>query len=440
MKTMCADVPDELCNKQVKTKPVENPNRRKQSGKCLLPAYPENGSYVITNAPNATPGDRFEFATLTVICLPNYNVLGKEEVLCVDGRWSAPIPKCVRFCKLPKHASVRYKCRVTGAIKGTRKCHLYEPSGTEVRPKCKKPNYYSAVPLPFMRCMDGSWNYVAVCSPECGRVTPNGKELMIDGRSAKQGELPWHVGIYRMTTRPYMQICGGTIVSNRLVISAAHCFWNDTTKLQPASQYAVGAGKIYRPWNNNRDTYAQKSFVDEIKIPARFRGNEANFQDDIALLILKTPFEYNPFVRPVCLDFNVDFDVRQLQPLKLGKVAGWGLTAENGEASQVLKVVELPYVDIKECYAASPPGFTEYITSDKMCAGYGNGTALCRGDSGGGLVFPESERGTERYYLRGIVSTAPNNENLCNSHTLTTFTQILIHEHFVMEYLGLESG
>lgn len=63
------------------------------------------------------------------------------------------------------------------------------------------------------------------------------------------------------------------------------------------------------------------------------------------------------------------------------------------------------------------------------------GTSLCKGDSGGGLVFPEFDRGTERYYLRGIVSTAPNNDDLCNAFTLTTFTQITKHEHFITEYL-----
>lgn len=54
---------------------------------------------------------------------------------------------------------------------------------------------------------------------ECGRVTPDGVDLIIDGRPAKRGELPWHAGIYRKTTKPYMQICGGSLVTNKVVIS-----------------------------------------------------------------------------------------------------------------------------------------------------------------------------------------------------------------------------
>ncbi|KAJ8705495.1 hypothetical protein PYW08_012541 [Mythimna loreyi] len=432
MKWAYGDESDE--SKPVQTKPTEKVVRPRQSGKCVLPAFPKNGSYVIHNAIGATPGETFEYVRMTYICLPDFRILGDKEVFCVDGVWS-PIPQCVPFCKLDPDPSVNYHCLVSGSVEGRRKCNLYEPSGTVVKPECNSPNYYSPDTLRFMRCIDGNWDYVATCKPECGRVTPNGVDLMIDGRTAKRGEVPWHVGVYRKTTRPYLQICGGSIVTNRLVISAAHCFWNDVTKQQPASLYAVAAGKIYRPWNNPRDHNAQKSDVKEIKIPARFQGNAANFQEDIALLILTTPFVYHPTVRPVCLNFDLKFDQLQLQPGNFGKVAGWGLTSENGAPSQVLKVVDMPFVSIEECIAKSPPAFREYITSDKMCAGYGNGKALCKGDSGGGLAFPESERGTDRYYLRGIVSTAANNGNLCNSDTVTTFTQILIHEHFVMPYL-----
>ncbi|KAJ8703769.1 hypothetical protein PYW07_013063 [Mythimna separata] len=406
-------------SKLVKTKPTEKVVRPRQSGKCVLPAYPENGSYVIRNANGATPGESFEYVKLTVICLPDYRVLGNEEVLCVDGVWT-PFPKCVRYCKLDPHPSVHYQCLVSGSVEGQRECNAFEPSGTVVKPVCNSPNYYSSDTLPFMRCSEGSWDYVAICKPECGRVTPNGVDLMIGGKSAKRGEVPWHVGVYRKNRRPYLQICGGTIVTNRLVISAAHCFWDDVIKQLPASHFAVAAGKIYRPWNNPRDVDAQKSDVKEIKIPVRFQGNAANFQEDIALLILTTPFVYHPSVRPVCLNFDLQFDKRQLQPGNFGKVAGWGLTSENGVASQVLKVMDMPFVSVEECIlTAIPP----------------DGAALCRGDSGGGLAFPESERGTHRYYLRGIASAAANNGNECNSKTLTTFTQILKHEHFVMEYL-----
>lgn len=65
----------------------------------------------------------------------------------------------------------------------------------------------------------------------------------------------------------------------------------------------------------------QPSFqVKEIKIPSLFEGEAANFQEDIAVLTLTTPFNFTTFIRPVCLDFGANFDRLQLQHGKLGKV------------------------------------------------------------------------------------------------------------------------
>lgn len=58
---------------------------------------------------------------------------------------------------------------------------------------------------------------------ECGRVTPSGKQLVAGGHTVKKGELPWHAGIYRKSTLPYMQICGGSLISKNLIISGKPC-------------------------------------------------------------------------------------------------------------------------------------------------------------------------------------------------------------------------
>ncbi|KOB63315.1 Hemolymph protein 14, partial [Operophtera brumata] len=178
--------------------------------------------------------------------------------------------------------------------------------------------------------------------------------LVVGGHRVKRGQLPWHAGVYRRTVTPYQQICGGSLVSNNVVISA--------------SQFAVAVGKLYRPWDNPVDQ-AQKSDVKVIHLPERYQGAGAHDQDDIAVLVVAREFQFNTYVRPVCLDFNYHFEVQQLYPGNHGKVAGWGLTAANGNVSSVLQVVDLPYVDIRTCINNSPPEFGEYITSDKICAG-----------------------------------------------------------------------
>ncbi|KOB72339.1 Serine protease 1 [Operophtera brumata] len=63
-------------------------------------------------------------------------------------------------------------------------------------------------------------------------------------------------------------------------------------------------------------------------------------------------------------------------------------------------------------------------------------TAVCKGDAGGGLVFAEAERdGSQRHYLRGIVSIAPASETACNTATYTAFTHIRKHEDFLRKFV-----
>ncbi|KOB70059.1 Hemolymph protein 14, partial [Operophtera brumata] len=216
-----------------------------------------------------------------------------------------------------------------------------------------------------MQCLNGDWNYIAKCLPDS-------MALVVGGQRVKRGQLPWHAGIYRKTVTPYLQICGGSLISTNVVISAAHCFWNDLEKQLPASQFAVAVGKLYRPWDDPMDQ-SQKSDVKVIHVPARYQGAGAHDQDDIAVVVSAHEFQFNTYIRPVCLNFDYRFEIQQL------------------------------------------------------------------GDSGGGLAYSSSPMGVERYYLRGVVSTAPTSDSACNTAVYTSFTSITKHEQFIKQF-WIESG
>ena len=80
----------------------------------------------------------------------------------------------------------------------------------------------------------------------------------------------------------------------------------------------------------------------------------------------------------------------------------------------------MPFVDFNECYDHVPEDFRPFLTTDKFCAGYKNGSSVCQGDSGGGLVFKYEKR----YYLRGIVSVGPQLEDSCNSFEYGAYTKV----------------
>nr|XP_049704064.1 modular serine protease-like [Helicoverpa armigera] len=428
----CADGSDEsfeLCGRVLPSKTTTTPKPV-----CTLPPPPQNGSYTMGGTITGVPGQTFPSFMLKFTCDEPYEILGASTLFCFDGQWTEDVPTCVRFCNLPKHPTVQYLCQISDeeVYNGYRECEEKEPEGTVVDPQCR-PVYYYPGNLRYMRCVDGEWDQLITCIPECGRLGTPADALLLgsQGREARRNELPWHVAIYRRAD--HRQICSGTIVKNDVVISAAHCFWNKRD-LHPASNYVVAAGKLYRRWNHPNDTHVQTSDIREISVPVRFLGSDTNFQDDIALVKLVSRLEYSIHVRPVCIDFDFEFDSRQLKVFSVGKIAGWGRTA-TGNFSEILKVADVPYVSIQDCISDTPEGFRVYITSDKICAGYKNGTALCEGDSGGGLTFPARERGTIRYYLRGVASTAVNNQRLCNEATITSFTHVVTHARFIQEHL-----
>ncbi|XP_061725569.1 mucin-2-like [Cydia pomonella] len=252
----------------------------------------------------------------------------------------------------------------------------------------------------------------------------------------------WYAGIYRKITDPYFPICGGSIVREDVVISAAHCFWDDVVGLQPAHQFAVAASKIYKPWKDPMDKKAQKSDVLDIKIPARFLGVKTSFQEDIAILKLATPFKYTRGVRPICVDFDDEFDRQQMKAGHRGTIAGWGLTDSVGTPTQRLLWLELPYIEIEKCIRDSEDAFLKYITCDKVCAGENDtGKALCKGDSGGGLAFWSGTAEHATPYLRGIASTAPSPHNAeCNVYAYGSFTHVRAHRTFLRDHVsGIEN-
>ncbi|XP_061719626.1 modular serine protease-like isoform X2 [Cydia pomonella] len=277
---------------------------------------------------------------------------------------------------------------------------------------------------------------------ESGRYLSNAKTVTLIGDLLVQ----WNVGIYSKAFEPYMQICGGTLVTTKAVISAAHCFWRDGGAL-PASQFAVVAGKLYRPWNDSHDFNAQHAEISAIHIPARFRGAATSFQADIAAVLLAKEFTITSRVHPLCVHFDEDLEADILQSDKKGLIVGWGLTSEDGPPSQTLQYLYMPNVPIEECIADAEPGFLKYITSDKICAGVTTGQSLCRGDSGGGLVFFESDFiffDTDLVFvdsehpqplLYGIASTAPRSEHSCNTHARATLTRVLAHRAFLRAHI-----
>ncbi|XP_078504321.1 trypsin I-P1-like [Lissotriton helveticus] len=106
--------------------------------------------------------------------------------------------------------------------------------------------------------------------------------------------------------------------------------------------------------------------------------NPQTFNNDIMLIKLAQPAQYNHYVQPIPLPTSC------VAAGTWCTVSGWGNTVTNGVVNaNVLQCLNQPIISSAQCQQVYP---REY-TSNMMCSGYmQGGQSACHGDSGGPLV------------------------------------------------------
>ncbi|XP_046383818.1 uncharacterized protein LOC124154256 [Ischnura elegans] len=130
---------------------------------------------------------------------------------------------------------------------------------------------------------------------ECG-VRPKIKvnqwsrtQRIVGGGNAAPGAWPWQAALYREGEFQ----CGATLISDRWLVSAGHCFFR-----APDDYWVARLGTLRRG-SALPSPHEQRSPVSSIILHPRYV--DEGFLNDIALLRLSTPVEITDHVRPICL-------------------------------------------------------------------------------------------------------------------------------------------
>lgn len=230
------------------------------------------------------------------------------------------------------------------------------------------------------------------------------------GTDAPISDFPWQVYFISGSQR-----CGGTIISNEWIVTAAHC-----TKIEkvptPASDMFVVVGANNPRFNPNAGkTYS----VSEVIVNEGF--NDQTLLNDIALLRLSETIAFAN-ATPIKLITADDVAAGAIVPGVMSVVTGWGLTNVNPNVlPTALQKVQLPIVS-----RAQASTVWNSIPASDLMAGFLNGNKdACNGDSGGPLVV--SVLGENK--LAGIVSWGSLNCNTYGAYTRVSDFESWIHKN-----------
>ncbi|XP_012500788.1 PREDICTED: transmembrane protease serine 11D [Propithecus coquereli] len=223
----------------------------------------------------------------------------------------------------------------------------------------------------------------AFFSLECGArpdLISLSEERVIGSTQAQEGDWPWQVSLQVNNVHH----CGGVLISNTWVLTAAHCFKSYSEPRQWTATFGVYTAS---PLLRKR--------IRRIIIHNNYKS--VNHENDIAVVQLDSSVDFTKNIHTVCLPEAT----QNILPGSTAYVTGWGALEYGGNTVTDLRQGQVRIISNDVCNA--PASYNGAVLSGMLCAGTSQGSIVdaCQGDSGGPLVQEDSRR---LWFLVGIVS------------------------------------
>ncbi|XP_062552704.1 serine protease snake-like [Armigeres subalbatus] len=237
---------------------------------------------------------------------------------------------------------------------------------------------------------------------------PNTVDLIVGGERARLGEFPHQALLgYPSETNQIEFKCGGSLISKRFVLTAAHCSKgvdNPTVVRLAELDLAV------------EDDDQVDFDVEQIIKHPKYTQKQA--YNDIALVKLAQDVLFTKMLRPACLWAGREINTTQ------ALATGFGHTEYGGKSSDQLMKVQLDVFDASACNYLNSGSvrrkFPQGVIDSQICAGsLRDNRDTCQGDSGGPLEVVTDQKGCT-FHIVGITSTGA----ACGFSTPSIYTRV----------------
>ncbi|KAL5292135.1 hypothetical protein ACFFRR_011134 [Megaselia abdita] len=235
---------------------------------------------------------------------------------------------------------------------------------------------------------------------------------IIGGYLANLGQFPYQVAL-QISTPQGSLFCGGSIIDAEWILTAAHCSYG-------AHKVVVIAGSLSL---DPLDESAQSRNAIQIINHPHF--HPINFKNDIALIKLDSPLEFDQYV--LSIGIAGPSEINNTYDHQIVVASGWGKTSDYSYVQNELRFVDLYVENLETCKKYYNPGL---VTDSKVCVNTDYGTRTpCQGDSGGPLVLQSSGR------LIGCTSFG--SVTGCQSGSPSVFTRVAYYYDWIQYNTGL---
>ncbi|XP_073960130.1 collagenase-like [Choristoneura fumiferana] len=255
-------------------------------------------------------------------------------------------------------------------------------------------DYHARVGIPKAEILLQSENNIGVL----GRI--------VGGAQATQFAYPYQAGVVVTLTSGWTSVCGGSLISNTRVLSAAHCWWDGRAQ---ARTFQVVLGSL--------TLFSGGTRIDTSDVVVHGSWEPPNVMFDIAMVKI-TKVNYDNSIQaiplPATADVNRDF-------AGLTAVAsGFGKTSDAQNSfppTTSLHHVTLQVITNAVCQQSYNDADVS-IHGSHLCTSGAQGVGTCDGDSGGPLTAVWNNQ----RILIGVVSFGPDGG--CQSGIPSVFTRV----------------